>query len=96
MLVTDAYFFPEGTGSVFESAKYGDFRVLPDGRALLVGLADRQGQVIEVPRAPITGQTEATEAVDGPVVDVEPETAAAVAPPVVESVAPPRVEPAKP
>ena len=96
VLVTDAYFFPEGTGSVFESAKYGDFRVLPDGRALLVGLADKQGQVIEVPRAPITGQSEATEAVEGPVVDVEPETAAAVAPPVVESVAPPRLEPAKP
>ena len=50
VLVTDAYFFPEGTGAVFEQAKFGDFRVLPDGRALLVGLADAQGVVIPVPK----------------------------------------------
>ncbi|MEG0921832.1 MAG: GDYXXLXY domain-containing protein [Comamonas sp.] len=47
VLVTDAYFFPEGQGTHFERAKFGDFRVLPDGRALLVGLTDAQGQVIE-------------------------------------------------
>ncbi|MBF5007775.1 GDYXXLXY domain-containing protein [Diaphorobacter caeni] len=51
VLVTDAYFFPEGTGKVFERAQYGDFRVLPDGRALLVGLADADGKPIAVPRA---------------------------------------------
>ncbi len=49
VLVTDAYFFPEGTGERFEQAKFGDFRVLPDGRALLVGLADAQGKAIAVP-----------------------------------------------
>ena len=51
VLVTDAYFFPEGTGDAFARAQYGDFRVLPDGRALLVGLADAQGKSIAVPRA---------------------------------------------
>ena len=51
VLVTDAYFFPEGTGDAFARAQYGDFRVLPDGRALLVGLADAQGKPIAVPRA---------------------------------------------
>lgn len=50
VLVTDAYFFPEGTGRVFERARFGDFRVLPDGRALLVGLADKQGRPIPVPK----------------------------------------------
>ncbi|MBY4595908.1 GDYXXLXY domain-containing protein [bacterium BD-1] len=46
VLVTDAYFFPEGQGERFVSAKFGEFRVLPDGRALLVGLADAQGRSI--------------------------------------------------
>lgn len=41
-LVTDAWFFEEGQGRRFEAARYGEFRVLPDGRALLVGLADEQ------------------------------------------------------
>ncbi|WP_353234248.1 GDYXXLXY domain-containing protein [Diaphorobacter ruginosibacter] len=55
VLVTDAYFFPEGQGRVFEAARYGDFRVLPDGRALLVGLADAEGAPIPVPRAAAHG-----------------------------------------
>lgn len=46
VVVTDAFFFTEGEGEPYEKAQYGDFRVLPDGRALLVGLADAQGQVI--------------------------------------------------
>ena len=41
-LVTDAFYFPEGKGEPFKQAKFGEFRVLPDGRALLVGLADEQ------------------------------------------------------
>lgn len=51
VLVSDAYFFPEGQGERFERARFGDFRVLPDGRALLVGLADAQGQPIAVETA---------------------------------------------
>lgn len=42
ILVSDAWFFREGDGRRWEAAKYGEFRVLPDGRALLVGLADAQ------------------------------------------------------
>lgn len=37
-LVTDAWYFSEGEASRWERAKYGEFRVAPDGRALLVGL----------------------------------------------------------
>lgn len=39
-LVTDAYFFPEGRGAPFAFARFGDMRALPDGRTMLVGLAD--------------------------------------------------------
>lgn len=41
-VVTDAWFFKEGTGARWQAAKYGEFRVLPDGRALLVGMTDEQ------------------------------------------------------
>lgn len=37
-LVTDAWYFKEGEASRWERAKYGEFRVAPDGRALLVGM----------------------------------------------------------
>lgn len=50
VLVTDAYFFPEGQGRHFSSARYGEFRALPGGQALLVGLADEKLQPIK-PRA---------------------------------------------
>lgn len=46
ILVTDAWFFREGEAARFEQARYGEFRVLPDGRALLVGLADEQLRTI--------------------------------------------------
>jgi uncharacterized membrane-anchored protein len=42
ILVSDAWFFREGEAARFERARYGEFRVLPDGRALLVGMADEQ------------------------------------------------------
>ena len=38
ILVSDAWFFKEGEGDRFAQAKYGEFRVAPDGRALLVGV----------------------------------------------------------
>ena len=38
VLVTDAWFFKEGEAARWEKAKYGEFRVAADGRALLVGL----------------------------------------------------------
>ena len=46
VLVTDAFFFTEGEGEQYEKAKFGEFRALPDGRALLVGLADADGKTI--------------------------------------------------
>jgi uncharacterized membrane-anchored protein len=46
-LVTDAWFFAEGQGERWEKARYGEFRVLPDGRALLVGMADEKLQAIQ-------------------------------------------------
>ncbi|VUZ28809.1 Uncharacterised protein [uncultured Comamonas sp.] len=39
VVVTDAFFFPEGQGTPLAAARFGEFRVLPDGRALLAGLA---------------------------------------------------------
>lgn len=40
ILVTDAWYFREGDGERWAQARYGEFRVAPDGRALLVGMAD--------------------------------------------------------
>jgi uncharacterized membrane-anchored protein len=38
ILVTDAWFFREGEAERWQAARFGEFRVTPDGRALLVGL----------------------------------------------------------
>lgn len=38
----DAYFFEEGTGEQYETARYGEFRLQESGKALLVGLRDEQ------------------------------------------------------
>lgn len=66
VLVTDAYFFPEGQGQYFNAARYGEFRALPGGEALLVGLADEKLQPIkpqagkDIPQEPTpTGQESA-------------------------------------
>lgn len=50
ILVSDAWFFREGDGQRWEKARYGEFRVAPDGRALLVGLVDRDLQAIAAAR----------------------------------------------
>jgi uncharacterized membrane-anchored protein len=47
VLVTDAFYFPEGRGESFKQAKFGEFRALADGRALLVGLADESLRPLE-------------------------------------------------
>ncbi len=39
---TNAFFFQEGTGEIYESAKYGLFRVGQDGNLLLTHLVDEQ------------------------------------------------------
>ena len=38
ILVSDAWFFKEGEAKRWQAAKYGEFRVEPSGRAVLVGL----------------------------------------------------------
>ncbi|MDN2708388.1 GDYXXLXY domain-containing protein [Janthinobacterium sp. SUN118] len=38
VLVSDAWFFKEGEAARWEKARFGEFRVMPDGRALLVGM----------------------------------------------------------
>ncbi len=40
VVVSDAWFFKEGDAVRWEKSRFGEFRVLPDGRALLVGMAD--------------------------------------------------------
>ena len=44
VFVTDAWFFREGDAAKFETARYGEFRILPNGSALLVGMADERLQ----------------------------------------------------
>ena len=45
-LVTDAWFFPEGQADHYARARHGQFRGAPDGRALLVGMADERRELI--------------------------------------------------
>lgn len=40
-LATHAFFFEEGTAERYEAARYGAFRVAPDGELLLTGSRDR-------------------------------------------------------
>lgn len=44
---TDAYFFQEGHGERFASARYGAFRVGEDGTALLTAMLDENGKMIQ-------------------------------------------------
>jgi len=37
---TNAFFFQEGTGNLYETARYGEFRVADNGDMLLTGLRD--------------------------------------------------------
>ena len=46
-LGTNAWYFQEGTGARFEAAKFGEFRVAPDGRMLLVKTLDAKLHPIE-------------------------------------------------
>lgn len=47
----DAYFFEEGSGEQYETARYGEFRLQADGKTLLVGLRDEAYQPIGQIRA---------------------------------------------
>ena len=48
-LATDAWFFEEGRARAFEGARYGEFRVAPDGVALLARMLDAKLQPIGEP-----------------------------------------------
>jgi len=39
-LATNAYFFTEGQGNAYAKARYGEFRIAPDGEAILTRLRD--------------------------------------------------------
>ena len=39
---TNGFFFQEGTGKRYEGARYGEFRVAPDGELLLTGLRGKE------------------------------------------------------
>ena len=41
-LASDAFFFQEGHGGVYQSARYGELRVNATGEGVLVGLRDRK------------------------------------------------------
>lgn len=43
-LASDAFFFEEGRGGVYASARYGELKVARDGEAVLVGLRDKDGE----------------------------------------------------
>ncbi|HKM37449.1 MAG TPA: GDYXXLXY domain-containing protein [Thiopseudomonas sp.] len=55
---TNAFFFQEGTGEIYEPAKYGLFRVSQDGDLLLTHLVDEQLQTL--------GQAKALQPADYP------------------------------
>lgn len=38
---TNAFFFQEGHAKVYENARFGEFRVAPDGEAILIRLRDK-------------------------------------------------------
>jgi uncharacterized membrane-anchored protein len=43
---SDAWFFEEGHGKAFEKARYGVFRVGPNGRLILTALADESLRIL--------------------------------------------------
>ncbi len=50
-LATDAWFFEEGQADAFAAARYGEFRVAPDGEALLARMLDEKLQpLVAAPR----------------------------------------------
>jgi uncharacterized membrane-anchored protein len=44
---TNAYFFQEGTGKYFQTARYGQFRVDDNGELLLVAMYDSDLKILE-------------------------------------------------
>ena len=66
-VVSDAYFFQEGHGGPYAAARYGQFRVAPDGQALLIGLQDEQLKRIQPSDAALKSPPKMTEKAPEPV-----------------------------
>lgn len=49
-IVTNAWFFEEGSGGVYAPARYGELRVGDDGEALLTGMRDKDLNRLEAPK----------------------------------------------
>ena len=49
---TNAYFFQEGHANYYERARYGEFRVAPDGECLLTGMRGAKLEPLGPPRKP--------------------------------------------
>ena len=47
---TNAYFFQEGHAKYYERARYGEFRVAPDGECLLTGMRGERLEVLGPPQ----------------------------------------------
>ena len=52
LIGSDAFFFEEGSSALYQSARYGEFRVAADGDALLTGLRDSHLKLLGSPRPP--------------------------------------------
>ncbi len=48
-IVTNAWFFQEGSAAVYSPARYGELRVSAGGEALLTGLRDRDFKLLSAP-----------------------------------------------
>ena len=48
-LASDAYFFEEGKGGLYDDARFGELRVDSDGEAVLIGLRDSAGERLGPP-----------------------------------------------
>ena len=49
---TNAYFFQEGHAKYYERARYGEFRVAPDGECLLTGMRGEKLEPLGPPQKP--------------------------------------------
>jgi len=47
ILGTDAWFFKEGTGKIYEKARFGEFRIGPNGEMALTGMADEGLNILQ-------------------------------------------------
>lgn len=46
---TNAFFFQEGTGNLYTTARFGEFRVSPSGDAILVGMRNEKFEILGNP-----------------------------------------------